>query len=145
MKPVPDLDIFRLYTGRMFRGSRSDIIKSALSHVETRELVWLYLGVNEIPWKRIRVPGRLAADYLRQGRKASRRAALWRTQTEMLLGQPFRTWYAKPAETRTVKVERSEGQRWRESIWLRKRQLKSWSERSKRRRPIRSRSSSWAA
>jgi hypothetical protein len=123
MRQSRDLDVFAVYTGSAFQGSRAKIVVQALAKPRTRELVWLYLAVNEIPWKRLAVPTRLAGALRQQGEKASRLSAVWRTATRYWLGRPFRIWYAGRTRDENTPVSRSEEQRWRESIWLRKTQL----------------------
>lgn len=123
MKRPDDLDVFAVYTGSAFEGSRSQVASQALTDPQTRNLVWLYLAVNEIPWKRLAIPTRLADALCEQGEKASRLAAVWRTATRYWLGRPFRVWYAGRTQDVNTTVSRSEEQRWRETIWLRKTQL----------------------
>ena len=123
MSRPTDLDLFKVYTGVKLGGSRSEVVARALADPRTRDLVWLYLAVNEIPWKRLAVPTRLASALRQQGEKASRMAAGWRTATGYWLGRPFRVWYAGRTGSANTAVSRSEEQRWRESIWLRKTQL----------------------
>ena len=130
-RPI-DLDLFKVYTGLRLGGSRSEVVTRALADPRTRDLVWLYLAVNEIPWKRLIVPARLAGALLQQGEKASRLSAVWRTATGYWLGRPFRVWYAGHTQDADTTVSRSEEQRWRESIWLRKTQLTPSSARSSR-------------
>ena len=123
MSRPTDLDLFKVYTGVTLGGPRSEIVARALANPRTRDLVWLYLAVNEIPWKRLAVPSRLVGVLRQQGEKASRLAAGWRTATGYWLGRPFRAWYAGHPGGANTAVSRSEEQRWREGIWLRKTQL----------------------
>jgi hypothetical protein len=132
MKQHADLDIFEVYTRSTFHGSRGEIVAQALASPRTRDLVWLYLAVNEIPWKRLAVPLQLAGALREQGEKASRLAAVWRTATRYWLGRPFRVWYAGRTQDMDTTISRSEEQRWRETIWLRKTQLTPSSMKSSR-------------
>lgn len=125
MKCVPDLDIFYIYTGLRFIGSRSQILRKAVANPQTRDLIWLFLAVNEIPWKRIRLPKRYQSHCTRQGKKATELGVLWRSYTRYCLDRPFRVWYPKEANQHNPTVSRSEEQRWRESILLRRKQLKN--------------------
>jgi hypothetical protein len=125
MKRPEDLDIFAVYTGSIFHGSRSEIVAKALTNARTRDLVWLYLAVNEIPWKRLTVRPQLSRLLRQQGERGSRIAATWRTATGYWLDRPFHVWYAGDLKSDDSTVSRSEGQQWREAIWLRRIQLAS--------------------
>jgi hypothetical protein len=130
MKRPADLDVFAVYAGSVFRGSRAEIVAQALAKPRTRELVWLYLAVNEIPWKRLTVPDRLARALRQQGEKGTQIAAMWRTATRYCLDRPFRVWYVGRTRRENTPVSRSEAQRWREAVWFRRTQSSKSSVRS---------------